>query len=833
MKCVILAGGFGTRLRPLTFRLPKPMVPLLGRPMMEHVVDRIREAGITEVISLLYFEPEIISKHFGDGSHLGVNMNYVLSQADWGTAGAVKNAAGQIDDTFLVMSGDVLTDFDLRSALAFHKEKGASATIVLTQVKKPLAYGIVITDPKSGKIERFLEKPAWGQVFSDTVNTGIYILEPHILNYIPQNEEFDFSKNLFPLLMAKGEPLFGFVAEGYWRDVGDLREYRRANEDGLEGNIKLGIPGKVTDFDGAEVYVGEDVIIEKGATFQGKVLLGNRCKIGSGASIQNSVIGAGCSVGRRAILRGAVIWENTQLGDKTMVEHAIIANNVEIKDGVTIYDHAVVSEGCIIGNGASIRAAVKIWPRKEIAPNSVVTETLVHGDRTGGELFAGSRVSGVINSEISPEFAAKFGAAFGANLKGKGIVLVSRDGDRASQITERALFCGVMSSGVDVEDLGIAPIPVARWLLSRKPRSAGVHIRKSPRDRNGQDLIFFNGNGTDLSIAQTRSIERLFDREDFPRASYDSLGTLERPTESLNDYKNALIKAVDSEIIRKRKFKVVVDCSHGGTASVLPDVLSNIGIDSINVNAVVEPNRITKTRKQRDADQKRLAVIARSLEADAGFMLDPSGETLHLVDHTGRFLDEDAALCVVTDLFIRVEKPKIISVPISATMGVNRLTREAGIKLRYTCNNHLSMMESALTGENDFIGGTKGGFIFPRWLFASDAMFAVLKILEMMAKSELRLSDLVDELPDYTRSQRKVKCPFEKMGMVMRRLIEETNDCPRDIIDGVRIYTQDSWVLIIPDSEHPVFHLIAEAKKLKKLNTVLDDSEDMLLKLIS
>ena len=232
--------------------------------------------------------------------------------------------------------------------------------------------------------------------------------------------------------------------------------------------------------------------------------------------------------------------------------------------------------------------------------------------------------------------------------------------------------------------------------------------------------------------------------------------------------------------------------------------------------------------EQREADQKRLAIIVRSLEADVGFLLDPSGETLHLVDETGRLLDEDAELCIVTDLLIRTESPKVIAVPISATMGVNRLAREANIELRYTRNNHLAMMEAAQSGECDFVGGTRGGFIFPRWLFASDAIFASIKILEMMAASNVKLSVLADALPDYVRAQREVRCPFDKTGMVMRRLIEKTASRPRDVIDGVRVYTQDSWVLVIPDQEHPVFHLIAEARTKMRLAEVLDEYETML-----
>lgn len=829
MKAIILAGGFGTRLRPLTFSLPKPMVPILGKPMLEHVLAVVKKAGITECVSLLYFEPETISGHFGDGKKFGVNMSYVLSRADWGTAGAVKNAAGHVDDTVLVISGDVLTDFDLKKAITFHKKRKASATIVLTRVEKPLAFGIVITDTKTGKIEKFLEKPAWGQVFSDTINTGIYVLEPRVLDYIPKDEEFDFSKNLFPLLMKNKEPLFGYIADGYWRDVGNLREYRKANEDALSGKIALEIPGKPRNIAGAKVFCGENVKIEKGAEFEGLVLLKDNCVVRAGAHIANSIVGENCVISASAKILHSVLWNNVRVGEDALLEHTTIANDVKIGSLATIGEHSVVSEKCDIGNGANISPAVKIWPGKRVAQNTSVNETLVWGDRTGGELFAGSRASGIINSEISPEFSAKLGAAFGSSLKGKGSVLLSRDADRASQISARALFCGIMSAGVDVEDLGIAPIPVVRWLLAKRPRSGGVHVRKSPRDPAGQDLIFFNGNGTDLSTGQARSIELLFDREDFPRADYRALGTLTRTEEPFADYRSAFRSFINSMSIRLANLKIVVDYSHGGSAEVLPEIFSALGVDAVNINAVIDPNRITRTREQRELDQKRLAVIVKSLSADAGFMIDPSGERLHIVDDAGKLLDDDFELCVVCELLARSEKLTKIAVPISATMGVNHIARKYGIDLVFTKNDHLSMMESARSGNIDFVGGTRGGFIFPKWLFAADAMFASVKILEMLAKTGVRLSELSAELPNYIRSQREVQCPFARMGRIMRNLIEETATKPRDIIDGLRIYSRDSWVLVIPDSERPVFHIIAEAREKSALERTLASFEKKII----
>ena len=231
-----MAGGFGTRLRPLTINLPKPMVPLVNKPIMEHIVNLLKEHGFNNLTSLLFFHPEAITSYFGDGSAFGVTMKYTRAEADYGTAGSVRNATEQheIKERILIISGDILTDFDLSAALKFHAEKKAKATIVLTRVKNPLQFGVVITE-EDGRIARFLEKPSWGEVFSDTINTGIYILEPEAFERIPYRREFDFSKDLFPLLLEEHSGLYGYVAEGYWRDIGNLIEYHEAHLDVLAG----------------------------------------------------------------------------------------------------------------------------------------------------------------------------------------------------------------------------------------------------------------------------------------------------------------------------------------------------------------------------------------------------------------------------------------------------------------------------------------------------------------------------------------------------------------------------------------------------------------------
>ena len=242
MKAVILAGGEGTRLRPLTSNQPKPMMPLANRPMMEHVVRLLANHGFDDIVVTVAFLANQIRDYFGDGSDFGVRMRYATEESPLGTAGSVLNASEELDDTFLVISGDALCDVDLTKLVEFHREKKASVTIGLKSVDNPLEFGIVVTDD-DGRVERFLEKPSWGQVFSDTINTGIYVVDAEALKHVPTGRPYDFSKELFPLLLEMGRPIYGCVLDGYWQDIGNLEQYRQANFDALDEKVQLNIPG--------------------------------------------------------------------------------------------------------------------------------------------------------------------------------------------------------------------------------------------------------------------------------------------------------------------------------------------------------------------------------------------------------------------------------------------------------------------------------------------------------------------------------------------------------------------------------------------------------------
>ncbi|MFL5932979.1 MAG: NDP-sugar synthase, partial [Gaiellaceae bacterium] len=242
MKAVVMAGGEGTRLRPLTSNQPKPMVPIVGKPCMEHILELLREHDLDDVIVTVAFMPQAIRSYFGNGDNVGVTIEYSVEESPLGTAGSVRLASGRLEETFLVISGDALCDVDLTELIRFHREKEAAVTIGLKSVENPLEFGIVVTD-EDGRIERFLEKPSWGQVFSDTINTGIYVIDPEVMRHVPTDRPYDFAKELFPLLLEMGRPLYGCVLDGYWQDIGNLDQYRQANFDALDEKVRLNIPG--------------------------------------------------------------------------------------------------------------------------------------------------------------------------------------------------------------------------------------------------------------------------------------------------------------------------------------------------------------------------------------------------------------------------------------------------------------------------------------------------------------------------------------------------------------------------------------------------------------
>ncbi len=583
-----MAGGFGTRLRPLTINTPKPMVPIGNVPMMEHVVGLLARHGLTDVTSLLYFHPESIRNYFGDGSRVGVQMAYEKPSDDLGTAGAVRYALGEPREPVLVISGDLVTNFDLAEAIKWHKEKKADATILLTRVENPIAYGIVITDD-DGRIVEFLEKPTWGEAFSDTINTGIYILEPQAAALIPKDENFDFSQNLFPLMLKNGMKLHGKIMDGYWKDVGNTDEYFRAHFDLFAGDLTLPLKNSKEEIDGAVVYKGRNVRLGQDVKFSGTVLLGDDVNVGDGAQLYNCALGQRVRVGSRSSIKDSVVWSDTAIGSECRFSRALVCAAVQVGDNVELADHSIVSDECVVGDSATVRANCKIWPGKKVDEGAIVSSSLVWGDAWNRELFTDSKITGLALTEITPEMAVKVGAAFGATLGQGSAVVTSREVSDVAQLLRRSVMSGLMASGVNVYDLETLPVPVVRYALKKGDYAAGMYVRHNPVDYRYLDFIFFHGSALDMPTSQLKKVERNYFGEDFKRASISEIGHLDYPQRVLRDYQADFMAEVDVDIIREAGFKIVVDYAHGSSSEVFPDLFSRLGISSTELNSHPNP----------------------------------------------------------------------------------------------------------------------------------------------------------------------------------------------------------------------------------------------------
>ena len=342
MQAVILAGGKGTRLHPLTSSTPKPMVNLFDKPVLEHTVELLKRHGIRDIVITLAYKADQIIDHFGGGTRWGVNIQYALEDMPKGTAGGLRSLQPVLSDTFVVISGDAVTDFDLSEAIDFHRKRSSIATMLLYSVDDPSQFGIVETE-SDGRIQRFLEKPKATETFTNTVNTGIYVLEPEVINSIPFDTVYDFSRDLFPKFLQNREPFYAVRADGYWCDVGNLAQYRNVHFDAMTGKIKLNIPGaKVAD----GVWLGTDAEIHP------SVRLISPLYVGSGTSIEKdvelgrfAVIGNLSMIGEQAQVSQSVVGARTKIGQHSQVFGSVLGNGYKLADGRHLDDEIVVDDG--------------------------------------------------------------------------------------------------------------------------------------------------------------------------------------------------------------------------------------------------------------------------------------------------------------------------------------------------------------------------------------------------------------------------------------------------------------------------------------------------------
>lgn len=814
-KAIIMAGGFGTRLRPLTMAIPKPMVPIVNSPMMEHIVNLLKKHNMTEIVSVLYFQPDAITSYFENGKDFGIDMKYVMANADYGTAGAVRNAYENIKgERMIVISGDVLTDFDLSKAIEFHKENKSQATILLTRVPNPLQYGIVMTDEQHN-ITRFLEKPSWGEVFSDTINTGIYILEPEVVEMIPYQEEYDFSKDLFPLMLKKKMNLMGYIAEGYWRDVGNLNEYQYGQRDAVQGKVQIELKGSKKD----NAMIGVNAQIARTAKLTENVVIADNCVIGEHTEITNSVLGNNCKIGNGVKLNGVTIWDNVVIEDFAELNDDVICSNCKIGESATISENVFISDSCVIGKKALLMPNIKLWPNKNVEDGATVTGSLVQEEKWLRELFTDARISGLSNIEIHPDFGAKLGAALGMAFGANTQMLASRDSDPVSRIMKRAITAGLASVGVEIVDLQFTSIPQTRQEMRTGKYVAGLHVRRNPRNRNNTDIIIFNKEGRDISINQTKSIERYFYGEDIKRANQLAVGDLYYPERTNETYISHMLKHLDQDAIKKAKFKVLIDYSYGLASTIMPSVLGKLGVDAISLHGYVDSSKYPNQSAADNSENDEVARIMQTMGYSHGFKIEPGAEKIDVIDERGHWYNPVRLLTLVTKLFLDTHKnrePYKIAVSIAACGEIEELAKQHQVEVVRIKNSHSAMMEATRDPQVLFVGGVWGSFIFSEYLFASDGMFSISQLLEMLALSNCRLSDLDEAVPKRHQHSLMADCSWEYKGLVMRRLMEHSEALRRELVEGVKIHFENGdSVLVMPDKESSGFLIIGESTQLE------------------
>jgi mannose-1-phosphate guanylyltransferase / phosphomannomutase len=804
MKAVVMAGGEGTRLRPLTSNQPKPMVPIVGKPCMEHILELLREHGFRDIVITVAFLPQAIRSYFADGEAMGLNIEYSVEENPLGTAGSVRLASGRLDDTFLVISGDALCDIDLGKIIEFHKEKGAAVTIGLKAVENPLEFGIVVTD-EDGRVERFLEKPSWGQVFSDTINTGIYVLEPEVLRHVPKDRPYDFSKELFPLLLEMGRPIYGFVCEGYWQDIGNIDQYRQANFDALDEKVRLNIDGLRIRGD---VWLGEGVEIDDVEGVEGPAFVGPNCTISPDAAVgPYSVLGPGTTLRERSRISRCIIDASTYVGRSAVVEGAVIGRNCDIKAHARVHEGVAIGDQVTLGDQSVIFPGVRIYPYKEVEYGAQIYESLIWESRGTTRLFGKDGVMGLVNVDLTPELAVRFGAAMGTALRRGARVVASRESAPAYRMIKRALISGLNSTGVSVADLRTLPAPVGKHLLKTQSYDLAFHVGASTTDPEAVQIRLFERPGSALSTAMQKEIEKHFTRLELRRSSFSDVGSITYPARARESYASELIDGLDVDRIADRAFRIVVDFGFSAGSFVMPLVLGPLGVTAISQHPFESDSASGPVRLHETIQAARRLVGP--VNADLGAVFDRSAERLYLIDEQGREVPPATALLLYLQLLRENGRHGKVAVPINVTSQVERI---AGDALEIVRTPAALADLTRTVGEDGFVfgGATGGGYVFPDFLPAYDAIASLCKLLELLAPMDRPLSQLVDALPHATLVHRTVQCPWALKGTIMRVLNERYADGNVDLRDGIKVFDDRGWVQVQPDTDEPLMHIYAE-----------------------
>lgn len=820
MQAVVTAGGAGTRLRPLTTAVPKALLPIVGEPMLSRVVRHLGACGVDRCVVTLQHQASVVLKYINADRIGAVDLRYVTEPRPLGTAGSVRFALGWLDDShILVISGDCLTDMDVRSLYERHLAAGADLTMALARRSDPRDFGLVSLEP-DGRVLGMIEKPSWGEVAGDTVNTGIYVVSQRVLEVIAADQPVDWAKDVIPGLIDGGGLVMGHVLDGYWEDVGSFAAYARAQRDVLDGSVD-------SDIDAFEVAPGVRVAtgaeVSPDATVIPPVYIGPFAKVEAGAVVgPYAVVGTNTLIRTRAVVDHCVLHPNVFIDSDANLRGAVVGRATEVRAGARILDGAVIADNCTIMDGAVIDTDVLIYPGKTIDEGTVVDESVVWESATQRQVFGNHGVRGIVNVDMTPERIVRLAAAFATTLPKGATVTVGRDQSRAARSLNRALAGALTAAGLDVRDLRAVTSALVRNDTERYA-DGGVFLRTTPGRPDSLDVLFFDGHGAEINTQRREAIERIFTRKEFRRPLPSDIGDIRSPHRVLDDYANDVEGVVNVEAIRRAAPRIVVDAGGGLSMGALSIIMGRLGLDALTVGASLEEDAAADPKPARDAALLRLGSLVTSSGSVLGARLGPVGERLSVVDERGARIDDGRMLLVLMDLVAAHHHAGAVAVPVTASRLAEQVAAFHGVQVRRIGARSSDLASVAQQSDVILAGDGQGRFVLPALGPGPDAVGALVTLLWLMVESSLTLSELDGRIPEAAVRTRSVPVAWHRRGESMRRVREEAAGRPLDTLDGIRVLEANgNWCLVLPDDDRAALTLHAEAADKATAEALLD-----------
>lgn len=752
-----MAGGEGTRLRPLSLGRPKPMTPLLGRPVMEHIIALLKKHGITDICVTLCYQPQAVMDCFGSGEQLGVQLTYLVEEDPLGTAGSVKNCMGHLGrEDFLVISGDCVCDLDLGRLMAFHREKGAEATLALYEHSTPLEYGLVVTD-QTGKIEGFVEKPSWGQVVTNQVNTGIYVLSPAAMDRGPDRGAWDFGKDLFPAMLKESTPLYGCALSGYWCDMGDCGAYLNCVCDALSGKVQLdlGLPQRAPGIWSADPIPG-------GISLEAPCWLGTEIQVAAGAGIgPYTVLGAGALVGEGSRIQRSVLLEGASAGPKSNLNGALLCRESAVRQGAVLNEGAVLGENALVEEGAVLLERVKLWPGQTVPAGCRLARSITSGSQKGALRFGdGGVIQGVLGEDLGPEALLALGAVLGA----EGRVGLGCSDTRGARMLARAAAAGISAAGGQVLSHGLESPVQGAW-VSRK-LGLPVALFVEAEEDGPVFLHLFDSQGLGLGRTRERKLEHALLQGEFRQMRMEQVGALER----LHLTSRLWAETVAREAALGRPALRRVSVAVGKDTPVDRGIRAALLALGCHVEDCWRPG------------------IPAFSGSHGGFRLSAQ-------DEKGALLDSGQLLALVTLIEMENGGGKV-AVPPGGSAAVDLVA--AGYR------GTVLRLDRDGKAARDLYGALP-------WMWSAPS--AALRICSRMGVSGQKLETLISKTPCFNVWKREVPLASDR-GRVMQALAREhARVTPAG--EGIRMRTGSGWVYLVPLTRRSALRVVAEGPDLE------------------